>query len=73
MMQSHSDIMSLWDTAAAMAADIACEHEQERMAVRARKWKARGRIPARYWPKVAEAAQRRGHDVTVDLLARLQE
>lgn len=32
-------------------------------------WRARRSIPARYWPKIIEAASRRGHSFTLEQFA----
>lgn len=61
MTTTFRDIIELWPSPDAMAADIGARVEA------VRKWKQRDSIPADWWTAVVSA----GHGVTVDDLARI--
>ncbi|GGF56510.1 hypothetical protein GCM10007301_15220 [Azorhizobium oxalatiphilum] len=63
---SVRDLMALWPSLSAFAADTAAGYEA------VRQWFKRQSIPVRYWPAVIEgAAQREIGGVTSDLLMKL--
>jgi hypothetical protein len=70
MLKSHADIIDLWPSQEALAAEIG------QGAAAVRKWRQRRRIPSDYWLPLVAAAKRRGDgrfaDLTVELLAELQ-
>lgn len=69
-MATFSDIVNLWPSAVAMAADLGLPPEKG--AIRTRAWRNRDFIPPEMWPAVIKAAETRGFkDVTADLLMRL--
>lgn len=61
---SHSNIIELWPSLDALSSDVGAKVET------VRKWKQRGRIPARHWVAVADAAKGRKLGVSLDVLAR---
>lgn len=61
-----NDVMALWPSIAELARDIGEPYET------VRKWKVRGSIPAAYWVAITTAAAKRGFDVTLEALARIQ-
>jgi len=64
MIATFSDIIALWPTAEAFAADVSVS------GVLARQWRRRNNIPSAHWVRVVEAARARGFaDVTLELLA----
>ncbi|WP_172822725.1 carph-isopro domain-containing protein [Paramagnetospirillum marisnigri] len=65
-MKTFADIIALWGTATALAADIG------ETGLNVRAWRNRNSIPASRWLDVIAAAKRRGIEgVTLDVLARL--
>ena len=59
-MKTVQDIFSCWDTVPDMADDVGVS------CWRAKKWKARKRIPHSAWPSVMDAVKRKGKDLTAD-------
>lgn len=76
MLKSHTEIIDLWPSQEALAADIGLS------ASAVRKWRQRRRIPSEAWPAIVDASNRRVDsgepgsevfaEVTADLLMRLQ-
>ncbi len=64
-MQSFRDIIDLWPTPDALAAQIG------EKAWTVRKWKQRNKIPGEHWMSVAKAACGQGIDVTIEQMAAL--
>lgn len=65
-METFRDIIDRFASAEALAAEI----KEKGVTVRA--WRMRNSIPPRYWPAVADAAQRTGKpDVTVEALCHI--
>ena len=70
-MNDHSDIIALWASLADFAADIGVSTNT------AKQMRTRKRIGAAHWPKVQEAAERRGikggneEEITAALLSNL--
>ena len=60
-----SDVIDLWPSARALAEDIG-----EKTAS-VHKWRQRDSIPAGKWLAVVDAAERRGHDLTLSSLAHI--
>lgn len=56
--------MDLWDSPQALADDIGAKLS------RIQKWRARKKIPPSAWPKVLDAAKRRGLPVDAEQLVR---
>lgn len=66
-MMTVDSLISLWPSAEVFADDIGLKWRSH-----ARVMKIRGRIPRAYWPKVAEAAERRGiNGVSIAQLERI--
>ncbi len=69
-METFTDIIGRWPSAAALAADLAAQGVGVQP-VTVRSWRKQG-IPGPYWDHLCEAAARRGLEgVTRDLLCRL--
>lgn len=65
MIDSHSQIIGLWDNVAEFARDIDVPYQ------RARKMNDRGSIHSDYWDLVVNAADRLGHgEITIELLSK---
>ena len=64
-MKTYADIIELWDTAEGFAADVGISGTLARL------WKMRNKIPDHAWLAVVSAAERRGFEVTLQLLAEL--
>lgn len=65
-MQQLRDIFTkVWPNAAVMAIEIGEEYDT------VRRWRSRGRIPERAWPKIIEKAARREHFITAGKLLEL--
>jgi hypothetical protein len=64
-MNTFGDVIGLWPTAAEFASDVGVGVE------RARKWGSRNSIPGEWFVPIADAAQRRGFDVTAQRLAEI--
>lgn len=64
-MNTFKEILKRWPSAQALATDIGEPY------LTVRQWIVRDRIPSRVWPKVVAAADARGFDVTLELLADL--
>lgn len=65
-MQALRDIFTaVWPNARVMAIDIGEEYDT------VRRWRSRGRIPERAWPKIIEKAARREHFITAGQLLEL--
>lgn len=65
-MQALRDIFTVvWPDARIMATEIGEEYET------VRRWRSRGRIPERAWPKIIEKAARREHFITAGKLLEL--
>lgn len=63
---SISDVIDAWPTIGDFAADVGCGYEA------ARQMRRRASIPAGYWLRVTEAAERRGYSaITLRRLAEL--
>ncbi|MCB1401266.1 MAG: hypothetical protein KDJ82_16230 [Rhodobacteraceae bacterium] len=70
---SIRDLVNLWPTRAALAADInAAAPSLNVSTAQVHKWAEKGSIPARYQYPILQSAARRGFDVSADLLVRLQ-
>jgi hypothetical protein len=60
---THTAIIDLWPSIDALSAEVGEKRDT------VRKWKERGRIPLRAWPKLTEAAkQRKLRNVTLETL-----
>jgi hypothetical protein len=64
MSKPHARILQIWDSNQALASATGAKPEA------VKKWRQRGRIPSRYWPKVIVAAAVKQKTVTLDMLAR---
>lgn len=65
-MKRFRDVITRWRSAEELADDIG----ETGLLVRA--WKARDNIPPPHWPKIAQAAEKRGFkDITIPFLADL--
>lgn len=59
-------LLAGWTTSRELANELGVS------AAAVRKWRARNRIPARYWPRLAQVAQRHGVDgVSIEALLHL--
>ena len=65
--QSFAAIIDLWPTVAAFASDVGAKEPT------AAAWKQRDSIPSDRWLTVIAAADKRGHCLTLELLAGLAE
>ena len=63
--RSFQDVISLWPTQTAMAADISTPLE------RVKKWHQRNSIPPLYWEVIIQAGYKRGADLTIIQMHRL--
>lgn len=63
MVKTHKEIIDLWPSGQALAADLDEKYDT------VMKWGYRGNIPAEKWQGVVCAAESRGLDVTYQLLA----
>lgn len=69
--RSHNDILKLWETYAALSRDLsAMGFEISSMGVA--RWGQSGRIPPKWYPYVIEAAKKRGHSLSLELLHKLR-
>lgn len=64
VMQTIPDIINLWPTVSAFAADVGISYSLAKM------WRKRASIPATRWLDVVRAAESRRLPVTLDLLAQ---
>ncbi len=65
LIMTHASIISLWPSLDALSAEVGMKRDA------VRKWKERGRIPPKAWPRVLEAAKtRKLRDVTPEALMR---
>lgn len=70
---SIRDLVNLWPTRAALAADINCVSPVLGVTTsQVHKWAEKGSIPARYQYSILQAARTRGLDVSAELLLSLQ-
>lgn len=65
-MNSHRDIIDLWSSRAELAREVGVDYQT------ARQWHLRNSIPSEYWCDLVRAAQERGLEVSVDLLATIK-
>lgn len=63
-----ADVISLWPSAEVFADDLGLKYRSH-----ARVMKVRASIPEKYWPKVVDAAARRGIPITKDLLEQVHQ
>ena len=65
MVTSFKEVVDLWETPEALAADV-------RAGVAAvRKWRQRNRIPARYWHRLEGTSTAKSRRITVSNLAKI--
>lgn len=62
---SISEVIDAWPTIGEFAADAGCGYEA------ARQMRRRGSIPPGYWVRIVGAAERRGIEISYQLLAEL--
>lgn len=61
---THSEIAGLWPTHAEFARDLGCGYENAKKM----RMDARRRISPEFWPALIAAAERRGFNITIDML-----
>lgn len=65
-MKSFADVIALWPSAEALAADLSLR------GVTVRQWRNRNSIPAAYWGEIVAAAEARGATgLSLDVLAKI--
>ena len=64
---THKDIISLWPSAAVLAADLNVKPAA------VHKWRERDSIPASFWMSVVKAGKSNGYCVSLEHLARAAE
>lgn len=69
MLPTFRDVIALWRTPDELAADIG----MNKYSVRNWNSKYRNKIPSEYWRRVVAAANKRGFNVTLDMLAEISE
>lgn len=64
-MTIHELTTAIWPSIPEFARDVGLK------ASHVHTMRVRGRIPVEYWPAIIEAAQRRGFDVTAEMLLKM--
>lgn len=72
-MQTFADIIDLWNSSEALAAEVTGAGPRKVTGFAVRKWRSRNRIPGEYWAAVVKAAHARGLDVSYEALAQIAE